>query len=418
MAGKSEPREWGAIKKLPSGRYRAEYSDPYGTLRETRGGRAEVVRHSAPHTFTSKRAASKWLDDEKELIDFGRWEPPAVRTAIKRAKPLTFGEFAETWILNRRVKGKPLADRTRDHYRDLLDRFILPTFGDTPLTHITPDDVDRWYALVAIDRPTYQAHAYALLRTILATAVDRSLITTANPAKVRGGGSTSRARQVKPATLEELAIIAAAMPERRRLMVLLAAWTGLRFGELAELRRSDVDVKAATIHVRRGVVRVRGTSDDGKAIIERKVKGPKSAAGIRDLPIPPHVLGDVREHLLRHAQPGVHGLLFPAADGGQLSPSSFYGRESTLDHEGNVKRKGHGYYEARRLAGRTDLNFHALRHTGLTNAAIAGATLAELMLLAGHSTAGAAMRYQHAADDRMQELAAKLSAIAEAGEAR
>ncbi len=47
------------------------------------------------------------------------------------------------------------------------------------------------------------------------------------------------------------------MPARYRLMVLLAAWCALRFGELAELRRSDVDVKNGVVHVRRGVARTK-----------------------------------------------------------------------------------------------------------------------------------------------------------------
>ena len=85
------------------------------------------------------------------------------------------------------------------------------------------------------------------------------------------------------------------MPERYRLMVLLASWCGLRFGELAELRRSDVDAKAGVVHVRRGMVRT--TSG-------RQVKGPKSDAGRRDVAIPPHLLPAVKDHLKRHAQVG------------------------------------------------------------------------------------------------------------------
>ncbi|MEP9382991.1 hypothetical protein [Nocardioides sp. KR10-350] len=90
--------------------------------------------------------------------------------------------------------------------------------------------VDHWYELAAIDRPTYRAHAYGLLRTILDAAVDSGLITHANPAKVRGGGTTKRCHTVTPASLSELATIVAAMPDRRRLMVQLAAWCGLRLG--------------------------------------------------------------------------------------------------------------------------------------------------------------------------------------------
>ncbi len=64
-----------------------------------------------------------------------------------------------------------------------------------------------------------------------------------------------RARQIREASLAELEAITLAMPPRYRLMVLLAAWCALRFGELTELRRSDIDVKNAIVRVRRGVVR-------------------------------------------------------------------------------------------------------------------------------------------------------------------
>ena len=92
------------------------------------------------------------------------------------------------------------------------------------------------------------------------------------------------------------------MPPRYRLLVQLAAWCALRFGELTELRRSDVDTRAGVIRVRRAVVLV-----DGRFV----VKEPKSEAGIRDVNIPPHLLPMVREHLLVHTAPG-DGLLFPS----------------------------------------------------------------------------------------------------------
>lgn len=66
------------------------------------------------------------------------------------------------------------------------------------------------------------------------------------------------------------------------------------------------------------------------------------------------------------------------------------------------------WYPARAAAGRPDLRFHDLRHTGAVLAAATGATLAELMARLGHSTPGAAMRYQHAAKGRDAEIAALL----------
>ena len=88
--------------------------------------------------------------------------------------------------------------------------------------------------------------------------------------------------------------------------------------------------------------------------------------------------------------------MFPAAAGGHMAPSSLYAV----------------YYPARKTAGRDDLRFHDLRHTGAVLAAATGATLAELMARLGHSTVTAAMRYQHAAADRDKAIAAALSKLA------
>jgi hypothetical protein len=71
------------------------------------------------------------------------------------------------------------------------------------------------------------------------------------------------------------------------------------------------------------------------------------------------------------------------------------------------------FYAAREKAGRPDLRFHDLRHTGATLAAMTGnVTLAELMARLGHATPAAAMRYQHAAAGRDEQIAEALSKIA------
>jgi integrase len=141
-----------------------------------------------------------------------------------------------------------------------------------------------------------RAHAYGLLRTILGTAVADDVIAS-NPCRIRGAGQATRARQIRPATLPELEVIAASVPARYKLMVLLAGWCALRFGELAVLRRADIDVKNGVVHVRRAVVNLGG---------DRTVKTPKSEAGRRDVNIPPHLMPIVKDHLRDHvaAKPG------------------------------------------------------------------------------------------------------------------
>ena len=63
---------------------------------------------------------------------------------------------------------------------------------------------------------------------------------------------------------------------------------------------------------------------------------------------------------------------------------------------------------ARKSAGRPDLRWHDLRHTGATNAA-PYATTRELMTFMGHSTMSAALIYQHAVEDRMAGLSAAMN---------
>lgn len=66
----------------------------------------------------------------------------------------------------------------------------------------------------------------------------------------------------------------------------------------------------------------------------------------------------------------------------------------------------------------TDSPFHDLRHAGLTLSAQAGATLAEVMRRAGHSSSAAALGYQHAAAHRDAEIAARLTELLAQGEPR
>jgi len=359
-------RQFGRLRKLPSGRWQAGYTGP------------DTVVYAAPHTFAAKLDAEAWLTDRRREIDREAWSPPGA----PKAQAITLRKYAETWLEHRTLK-----PRTREHYDQLLRNQILPTLGDVPLTSLTPSRVRTWHAGLDAKAPTVRAHAYSLLRTILGTAVTDELLAV-TPCTIRGAGSTKRAHQVKPATLPELATIAAEMPAKYRLMVMFASWTALRFGELIELRCKDIDTKNDVIRVRRGAVRA-----DGQVI----VGSPKSAAGIRDVAIPPHLLPALREHLEEHAQGGSEGLLFPALGGGHLSPTGLYS----------------AFYPAREKAGRPDLRWHDLRHTGAVLAASTGATLAELMARLGHSTPQAALRYQHAAEGRDAQIAAALSVLAE-----
>jgi len=272
----------------------------------------------------------------------------------------------------------------------MLTAHLLPMFGERTLASITPQQVRSWHSDLLADAPSMRAQVYQLLRAIMASAVSDELIDS-NPCRIRGAGQPRRRHTISVASVAELEAIEAAMPERLRLMVSLASWCSLRFGEIIELRRGDLVLAAEVIRVRRGAVVVKG----------RWVIGdPKTEAGIRDVAIPPHLLRVIEAHLAEHVDPQQDALLFPATRNGENM------RQSTMHWH---------FSRARKAAGRPDLRFHDLRHTGLTMAAQAGATTAELMARAGHSSAEAALRYQHAAQARDREIAQQLSKMYESG---
>lgn len=424
MAGKANRRGFGYIRKLPSGRYQASYTGP------------DLVRYAAPETFKLKKDAEEWLSDEQRLCEHAEaWTPPASRVAAALATAgamPTFTEYAERWIAARRVRGKPLAARTRDHYRSLLTHYLAPMFGPVPLDEITPSMVNVWHDSVKVTRrrkgdtgETTRAHAYSLGRSVMytATGAHGPLVGRVNPFAVRGGGSSPSRKRTELATSEEVDVILATIRPEWRLLVLLGLWTGLRFSEIAELRRSDIDLKAGIIRVRRSVSRSRSEGVH--------TKGPKSEAGNRDMNVPAVVLDELRTHLRTYVT-GRDGLLFPGASGGHLAPSTFYGKVTCstcklvpstckraqkdgkrLPHDFHPRERG--WYAARQAAGHPSLHFHDLRATGATLMAQQGATEAEIQAFLGDSTPQAAQRYVRAAQSRMKAHAQRMNDLAKGG---
>ena len=208
--------------------------------------------------------------------------------------------------------------------------------------------------------PTQNAHAYALLHAICATAVQDEVI-DANPCRIRSAMQTKRRRTSTSSPQPEVDQLAAEMPAQLRCSVILAAWCGLRWGETSELRRADVSADCSVLHVRRAV-----TYRDGKFSLGE----PKTAAGIRDVAVPPHIRPIIKAHLKNYVGRAADSLLFPDDDGTHLRADRY---------------RTH-WEKARAKIGKPTLRVHDLRHVGAVLAAQSGATTAELMHRLGHTT--------------------------------
>jgi integrase len=265
-----------------------------------------------------------------------------------------------------------------------------PVFGNYALTEIREAHVRRWRKERLETGPQAKpkfgdvtvAKAYRLLRSILATAADDKVIKR-NPCRIKGAGEEhSPERPV--VELPDLIRLLDTIPARYRAMLLMATFASLRFGELAALRRSDIDLDRSVVRVVRSLAQM----NDGKLIDQE----PKSRAGRRTVAFPREIGDELRWHLERFAQPGDDGLVFVGPLGGRLRRSNF--RDIWLVAITDV--------------GLSEVHLHDLRHTGNTMAAATGASLRELMQRMGHSSSRAALIYQHASRDRDEAIAAAL----------
>lgn len=355
----------------------------------------------APSTFKAKIDAEEWVRTERGLME----DPFTYVTAqarmeiateqARRDEASTFGIYAASYLT-----GRDLRPKTVREYRGLLDRRILPTFATTPLKKITRNDVRSWHTALSKATPSTNAAAYRLFRSIMTAAEDDELIDR-NPVRIPKAASARVQKQQKPSPVDEVATIVDHMPERLRLFIVLAAFAGMREGEIFELRRSDVDVKSAAIAVTRKVEKDRDPDADGACPNCGRVIGPpKTAKGTRLIHLPEAFLPMLRTHLLAHAAPGADGLLFPGDRRDHMSARYLMDR----------------FRPAREAAGRPDLTIHGLRHSALTLVGQHGATAAELQARAGHASQAAMAIYQHATVDRDKLLAEKLGVTVAASE--
>jgi integrase len=353
-------RHFGTVRKRPSGKWQAVYQ---------REGRMISVG-----TFSSKADALANLALVEADLRRGSWIDP-------RAGRIALEEYSLLWLSRR----PELAVRTVELYEYLLRNQIFPCMGHVELSALSSSMIRGWHAELASRHPSTAAKAYRLLSTIMRTAVEDGLISS-SPCKVKGAG-IERAAARPLATVSEVEQLTAAMPAHLQLVILLAVWCQLRRGEILGLRRCDVDPLHSTIQIEQSRIIRR----DGSSLI----KSPKTTAGRRQLSVPAHVMKAVESHLDR----------FTGAEGEDLVIASAQGEPISMA----VLQRA--WAKARASIGREDLHLHDLRHTGLTLAAATGATTAELMRRAGHASADAALRYQHATRDRDRILAEALEAI-------
>ena len=176
--------------------------------------------------------------------------------------------------------------------RKKVEKRILPTFGDIPLSDLDASTIGAWKAAMLAEQLSPQTvNTYpALLGTILNAAVDDDYLARSPLVRKSGAGRTAATRnQPVPRRevwllREQLDRLIEAIDPRYRALVLVAALTGLRWGELVALRWDDLRFDQPLDD---GAVRGPGRLRIARAISDPRrtgrgvEKGPKTEAGKR-----------------------------------------------------------------------------------------------------------------------------------------
>lgn len=300
---------------------------------------------SRSKTFRNKAIATRWLQEQDTNAYAGTYVDPR-----KSDRPLhqVADEWQDTWL--------DLAPKTKAGYAHVLAKHILPSFGKYKVGALQPDAIQTWVSQLAKTRqPNTVRNIVAVLKGLLKFAVQRRYIVVDPTSAVRLPKANKNKRPQLYLTPSEISELAQTLPAPYDTAVYVAAYSGLRAGELWALRREDIDLLQGTITVTRAFKEIYGAS---AAASEHGllIGTPKSDASNRVVSIP----GPVKSLLIEYLARGVHcggtgreALVFTTANGFPVRHGRFYGKVFR-PAVAALWSEGHRLHR---------LRFHDMRHT-------------------------------------------------------
>jgi integrase len=326
----------GSIRRAPrSNRWEARFRDAVGRQRT--------------QTFDTKAAARAFLASVETEVRNGEWVDPRLGRTL-------FSGYVEKWL----AAVSHIRVSTRANLDSRLACHILPCFGDRPIGAITPAEVRTWVAelVEAGLAPGSVASIYGTFARIMATAEIDGLIRR-TPCVGIGLPRQTGHTEMQFLSPPEVARLADVLDPRYRALIFSAAYTGLRWGELAGLRRHRLDLLGGTVRVVEALSETNG----------HVALGPTKTRAHRTVSLPPFLVEMLSDHVDTYAS--TDGFVFTSAEGSPLR-RNFYRRH----FKPSVVRAGLPI----------DLRFHDLRHTCAALLIAQGAHPKEIQERMGHST--------------------------------
>jgi integrase len=332
-------------------------------------------RSKRKKTFRTEREARQF---EAKLVT----DSAAGVRVDPRGGKIALRDVYQSWLASR----PDLSAKVRRGYEDNWRLRIEPQFGSWPIGKIDHQSIQQWVNAMSASGlgPRTVRWTHSVLKMTLDRAIEEGQLLGKNAAARTNFPPMRHAAHIylTAAEVAALAQVCGAQGD----VVLILAYTGLRFGELTGLNVEDVDIGARRIRVRRPMTQVGGKLVEGN---------PKSDAGRRSVPIPEGLMPALKAPLDAR----------PAGAPAIASP-----RGSRLSLE-NWKRAVNGRKSVTE-SGRAALRVHDLRHTYASLSRRAGAHLRLLQKAMGHaSITVTAHTYADLIDDELHHIATALDSL-------
>ncbi|GAB2732965.1 site-specific integrase [Salinifilum aidingensis] len=357
-----------SIRKLPNGRWQAQFRPVAGGKQITKTARRKID-------------VQKWLDEQTAALTTGQFVDP-------RDGKITFSEYFEqraarqVWV--------PGTDRAMN----LAARSV--TFGDVPIGRILRSHVEQWVKHMQTEQHGY-GRDYGLapgtirtrfnnVRAVFRAAV-RDRIIASDPSE----GVRLPRKDKSPLNMpssEDVGKLLHCSDPYFRPFIALCAFTGLRLGETAALRVEDISLEERTLRVVRQVQRAGGQ--------EVEIRAPKYGSH-RTVYLADGLVLRLKEYLEEHHS------------GSSPGEWLFRGEEGNPPHQNTV---GYWWRKTRKAAGLDEVRLHDLRHFYASGLIAAGCDVVTVQRALGHSNATITLNtYAHlwpSAEDRTRNAAAQL----------
>jgi len=349
------------------------------TTKRNRRGPSYMVQWREPggrkrsKTFRRKGAANHFKSAVEERLYSGRYVPLARRRTSFRA-------YAES-VLGAEIT---LAKSTQYHYQGVAEKHLYPILGGMPLDSIGPEDLRSLFAAMGSAKTNTIHSVRNVLSKVLRAAVADGLISSNPLSSIRPPGSSDA--QTAFLTPSEVHRLAAVVAPRYRAVILLAAYSGLRIGEMGALTLDDIDFFRQKISVTKSVC---------KAGSSPFVADTKTSSSRRVIPLPAQVMTEISGHLRRFGAQA-DGRIFSTATGGLLYGAAMF----------------KPFRRACQQAGLEPIRFHSLRHTAAAIAIDQGIHAKQIQVWLGHKSIKTTLdTYGHLFANVDERLAQQLEAV-------